>query len=51
MIMDNNGLPDFSKIPLYHPRQFVPDNIDLSNVEQTVSLYNKLYERDITSGE
>jgi oligoendopeptidase F len=40
---------DFSKIPPYQPRQFVPDNIDLSNVGQVVSLYNKLYERDITS--
>jgi oligoendopeptidase F len=42
---------DFSKIPPYQPRQFVPNNVDLSNVKQTVSLYNKLYERDITSAE
>lgn len=42
---------DFSKIPPYQPRRFVPDNVDLSNVEQIVSLYNKLYERDITSTE
>jgi len=42
---------DFSKIPPYQPRRFVPDNVDLSNVGQVVMLYNKLYERDITSTE
>ncbi len=42
---------DFSKIPPYQPRRFVPDKVDLSDVGQVVSLYNKLYERDITSAE
>src|SRR3989339_1613905 len=42
---------DFSNIPSYQPRQFVPCDIDLSNVGQVTAIYNKLYERDITSCE
>jgi oligoendopeptidase F len=48
---NNSNDLDFSKIPPYQPRRFVPDNVDLSNVGQVVMLYNKLYERDITSAE
>ena len=42
---------NFDKIPPYQSRQFVPCDVDLSDVGQVVMLYNKLYERDITSVE
>jgi oligoendopeptidase F len=48
---NNSNDLDFSKIPPYQPRRFVSDNVDLSNVGQVVMLYNKLYERNITSVE
>jgi oligoendopeptidase F len=42
---------NFDKISPYQPRQFVPCDVDLSDVGQIAMLYNKLYERDITSVE
>ena len=42
---------NFDKISPYQPRQFVPCDVDLSDISQVVMLYNKLYERDITSVE
>ncbi len=42
---------NFAKIPPYQERQFVPQDVDLSDVEQMVGLYNKLLERDIASVE
>lgn len=47
----NSSDLNFDKISPYQPRQFVPCNVDLSDVGQVVMLYNKLHERDITSVE
>ena len=40
---------DFSKLPAYRVRQFVPQDVDLSDVVQVVGLFNKLLERKIAS--
>ena len=47
----NSSVLNFDKISPYLPRQFVPCDVELSDVGQVVMLYNKLYERDITSVE
>ena len=47
----NSSDIDFGKISPYQPRQFVPCDVDLNDVGQVAAMYNKLYERDITSTE
>lgn len=47
----NSSDLNFDKISPYQPRQSVPYDVDLSDVGQLVMLYDKLYERDITSVE
>jgi len=46
----SNG-PDFGNLAPYQKREFVPDAIDLCNVDNVVSLYQKLYDRDIDSAD
>lgn len=40
---------NLSRIPPYHPRRFVPCDIDLNNLDHVIAMYNNLHERDITS--
>ncbi len=47
----NSSELEFGKISPYQPRQFVPCDVDLSDVGQVAAMYNNLYERDITSVE
>ncbi len=46
----SNG-PDFGNLALYQEREFVPDRIDLCNVDNVVSLYQKLCDRNIDSAD
>jgi oligoendopeptidase F len=42
---------DFQTVPRYQPRQYVPHNADLENVETVTSLYQELMGRELTSDE
>ncbi len=42
---------DFSKLPSYQPRRFVPGQVNLTDIEQVVSLYRKLLACKISSVE
>ena len=49
MDANNSNELDFSRIPPYQPRRFVPDCADLNDADQVASLYSKLLARKITS--
>ena len=42
---------DLAKTPSYQPRRFVPEGIDLTDVDKVVRLYQKLNDRDISSAQ
>ncbi len=49
MAAQNSNELDFGKLPPYQPRKFVPQGVDLTDVDTVVALYNHLCEHQINS--
>ncbi len=49
MATGNSKELDFSSLPVYQPRKFVPENINLGDINEVTGLYYKLLERPISS--